>query len=296
MAMGNIGNLLQHFVALRVAQRLVENWNQANKPIEYIDCYSMAPWEPITGAQPQGFVDLVRRFPAKQEQRDFVGDVFLKAWEDRYSPDEVPVHPQQRDYPNTAVLLRAGFPEQAWGMRLHEDDSTEEEKNVALSEWARNQTNGSYQVAGDWTQSTLIRNCPAPTDRPVFLMLDPFQIVTNRNAAANNGGYLPERLLRFLSGQHALSICKQMVNGESKPIVVTLFSYADARPKVADRIVRGQFADEYWQVESVQAGPCQGRNGRNWHVGWIVSTGLESPLLGQPAQDEWNRWVTGEGN
>lgn len=291
MAKGNIGNLLQHFIALRVVQRLVENWNQPDEPIEYIDCYSMAPWELITGGQPQGFVSLVRSFPAMQRQGDFVASVFLQAWQDHYSPDAISPQPRQRDYPNTAVLLRYGFPKQAWRMRLHEDDSTEVGKNAALSEWARNQSNGSYAVAGDWTQSRLIRNCAAPSDSPVFVMLDPFQIVDDNNRNAGNGGYLPARLLRDLIGTHALNISQRPVNGEAKPLVVTLFSYANRNPEIADRIIREQFAGEGWQVERVQSGPQQGRNGQNWHVGWIVSTGVDFPILGSPAQDEWNRWA-----
>jgi len=296
MAIGNIGNLLQHFVALRVAQKLVQNWRQADIPIEYIDCYSMAPWEEITGGQPQGFVELVNRFPAMRNQGDLVSTTFLQAWQNHYNLREMPPHPQQRDYPNTAVLLCIGFPEQAWRMRLHENNLIVKGNNAALSNWARSQANGSYEVAGDWTQSSLICNSPAPTDRPVFVMLDPFQIVLDNSDAANNDGYLPERLLRFLVGDLALRVRKRLANEETAPFVMTLFSYADRTPDVTERIVLRQFAGEHWQVESVRSGPWQGRNRQNWHVGWIVSTGLPFPLLGQPAQDEWNLWVNGGGN
>jgi hypothetical protein len=297
VAKGNIGNLLQHFVALRVAQRLIENWGHPDISIEYIDCYSMAPWEPVTGRQPQGFVDLVRQFPVKRNHGDFVASVFLQAWWDHYyAPSEVPGHPQQRNYPNTAVLLRTGFPKQKWNMRLHEDDSTEAGKFDKLSTWASQQNNGNYEVHNDWTGSPLILNRPVPNDRPALIMLDPFQIVSDRAISAGRGDYLPASRLQFLVGQHALSLQRQAENNRSKPIVLTLFSYSDANPQIADRIVREQFPSDCWHVEWVQSGPWQGRNGRNWHVGWIVSTVLGESVLRSSAQEEWNRWVNGEEN
>lgn len=293
MAKGNIGNLLQHFVALRVAQTLVNKWDHADSPIEYIDCYSMAPWEKIESRQPQGFVGLVQSFTDMKKKGDFVASVFLQASQDRYGPNFVPQHPQESYYPNTAVLLRSGFPNQKWAMRLHEDDSTKIGKNADLTCWAQKQPNGTYNVGRDWTQSNLIRNSPAPTDRPVFVMLDPFKIVRHNNDLSNGNGYLPYRLLRFLVGEHALNIRQRPVNGETMPLVVTLFSYTDSHPEIADGIVRELFAGPHWQVESVRSGPWHGRNGKNWHCGWIVSFGLNFPLLGIPFQAEWDKWTQG---
>ena len=46
MAKGNLGNLLQHFVAIHAADALVRNSPEGAKLV-YVDCFSMAPWEEI---------------------------------------------------------------------------------------------------------------------------------------------------------------------------------------------------------------------------------------------------------
>jgi hypothetical protein len=290
MAKGNIGNLLQHFIALKVAERLVREWKQPNKAIEYIDCFSMAPWEPIEGGQPQGFVKMVRRFPNLRDQADVVASGFCRAWEQHYAKKMIPAHPQDREYPNTAVLLRSAFPDQSWNMRLHEDDSTGGGKRDKLSAWAEGQTQGEYSVDGEWSESRLIRNCPVPNDRPAFIMLDPFQVVDDHSVSADRGGYLSASRLRFLMGQHCLNLSESIRHGNSKPIVVTLFSYSDANLNVAAGIVREQFYSDSWQVESIRTGTLQGRHGRNWHGGWLVSANINCPVLQSSAQHQWDQW------
>jgi hypothetical protein len=288
VAKGNIGNLLQHFIAIRAAEQVVRTWDRPESLIEYIDCYSMAPWESITGCQPQGFVGRVNTFPTKAAKGDLVASTFLRAWQERYAPAEPPAHPQGRKYPSTAVLLRTGFPNQHWRMRLHEDDSTEAGKRERLKKWANEQGNGEYHVRSDWSNSDLICHSPAPMNRPVIIMLDPFRIVPN--ARADKGGYLSRQLLKFLCGSLALNLNVRNEYSNPAPLVITLFSYTDDDPDVADRIVRQQFKDAVWSVDLVRFGPFQGIDRQRYHQGWIVSSGIETPLLEPTVQEAWNAW------
>lgn len=290
MAIGNIGNLLQHFVALRAAERVVAAWNRPNDPIEYIDCYSMAPWEPITGNQPQGFVSRINSFPEKVQNNDFVASVFRQAWAAKYPADQLPERPQDREYPNTAALLRAAFPTQMWRMRLHEDDSTQPGKRRLLEDWARCQNNGEFLVEGDWQTSRLICRSPVPTDRPVIVMLDPFRIVGDNDEGGERAGYLRTGLLRFLLGCLALNISGQNED-RTVPMVVCLFSYSDRLPNVdvPNGIVAAQFQGN-WNVERVQSGPWQGHAGPTFHQAWIASTGIDTPVIGENAQSAWENW------
>jgi hypothetical protein len=282
MAKGNTGNLLQHFVALRVAQRLVERWNQPDQQIEYIDCYSMAPWEPIEGDGSEGFRRLVSSLPAKQRHGDFVASVFIETWRQQGG-----LAAKNRLYPSTAVLLTAGFPDQAWRMRLHENDLAGGGKRQQLEAWAR-QCGSECWVEGDWTRSSLIQNSPAPRDRPVLVMLDPFQIVSDNARFADQPGYLSERQLEFLVQGQALDIARRPADPQAQPAVITMFSYSDAEPAVAGEIVRKQF--EGWQICEVRATAHRRQPTPRCHACWIVSTGLGSPCLGAEAQAEWDCW------
>src|SRR5271157_1699557 len=105
MAKGNVGNLVQHFTALKVADRIVDLWNRPEIPIEVIDCYSMGTWEDMVASQtPQRarFVERCNSFQATRD--DFVADVFNKAWATRYGRN-VPPTVADRQYPNTPFLL-----------------------------------------------------------------------------------------------------------------------------------------------------------------------------------------------
>jgi len=290
MAVGNIGNLLQHFFALRVAQKVVNEWNRPTEPIEYIDCFSMAPWEPITGGQPQGFVSVVRSFDEKATNGDFVAQALLQAWRNRYGESAVPDHPKNREYPNTALLLANSFPNQQWTMRLHENDFAEKGKQDRLRSWGDSQTNSSVSVEGDWQQSTQIRNCPAAKDRPVIVMLDPFRIVPDGTDRSNDPGYLRAGLLQFLCGEHALGICSK---GSKRlaPVVLCLFSYSDVLPEVPLRVVQSQFNND-WNIEHVRSGPWKLRGKDSYHQGWVVSQNLGTPVLAIEPQAEWDRWCS----
>lgn len=280
MAKGNIGNLLQHFIGLSCAKRLVDM--SAGKPIEYIDCFSMSPWEPIDGSNAKDFKLKVLQFEKMKTEGDFVASVFLAAWARRYGENVSLPEPLRREYPNTAVLLRTAFPDQPWNMRLHDADPTNRQN---LEQWSREQSPGSYRVDGDWTRSSLISKAPIPPESAAMVMLDPYQIVRNDHERADESGYLPERRLRFLHGAHALNV--QERTEAAQPLVVTLFSYSDFNPNNADRVVRNVFSGEKWKIERVMC-PCTVRGHQAFHQGWAVSQGISAPL---ELQTKWNGWA-----
>jgi hypothetical protein len=177
-------------------------------------------------------------------------------------------------------------------MRLHEDDSTKKGKRKDLSDWALLQTNGEYLVEGDWTKSELTSNSPAPADRPVFVMLDPFKIVDGSSSDAAGKGCLTASLLQTLVGQTALAIAGRPQVQSAAPAVLTLFSYSDVLPDGPDAVIRKQFGTG-WTVERVQSGPHTVHGNPAWHQGWVVSTGIKAPLLDSSIQGEWDSWRNG---
>jgi hypothetical protein len=284
MAKGNIGNLLQHFVGLSCARRLVEM--SAGKPIEYIDCYSMAPWEPTRGRNPQGFVSTVQQFEWMMAEGDFVARTFLTAWVGRYGKDAIPARPLDREYPNTAVLLRTAFPDQPWNMRLHDAEPTNRKD---LEKWSQHQLLGTYRVEGDWIKSSLIQKAPMPQDTAVMVMLDPYQIVDDGNPKADEGGYLSKQLLRYLFGRLALNAHER--EAAAGPCVNVLLSYSDAEPDDSDRVVREVFAQSKWVIERIQSGPWSVNGRPSYHQAWVVTKGVSSSLAPPTFQQAWDRWV-----
>jgi hypothetical protein len=148
MAKGNMGNLAQHFVAIHSVNHVVQQWNQPDAAIEYIDCYSMAPWEILkTSATPQRrlFANRCSAFEAATDC--LVASVFNQAWRNRFGRN-LPIDVSERMYPNTAVLLKTGFPNQRFKMRLHDSKNENYEQLVRLA-----YVNGpdEIQVDRDWT-------------------------------------------------------------------------------------------------------------------------------------------------
>ena len=283
MAKGNIGNLLQHFVGLRCTQVLVNRWNRPQEPILYVDCYSMAPWEKITGKRSEGFSSLVRTFPTKAQQCDLIAKTMLTAW-DRHHRAQLPTNPRSRNYPNTAVLLRTAFPNQKWEVKLH-DTNTYKRKKIRA--WAKKQSHGQYAIEGDWSESQLIEHVSAK--RPVFVMLDPYQVVGDPNGGIAKGGYLTKCMIQGLLGPEKISLIERP-GIDAAPAVVAIFSYSDTQPKVSSRTVSSCFNGLGWSIERVKT--TQQRTGTNMthHVGWVVSSGLPTPILGKPLQAAWNEW------
>lgn len=296
MAKGSIGNLFQHFVALTCASRLIDAWGRPNDPIEYVDCYSMAPWEEITGMNDQGFSDEVQRFNHPSGNGDFVAKVFLECWAARYrSLLQMPTTPRNRVYPNTALLLASGFPKEQWAMRLHDK---EKKIQLKLRQWAQTQANVTADIAGNWTESNFLRRRPADPDRPLLLMLDPYKVrpeadTEQEGARTIENGYLPLNWLRGLLGGPFLNLIKQVEEGRS-PFVITLFTYADTASNALDGPIRGFFQKQFGRdcyVEQVNSGPHNGLPPDQFHRGWICSFGLPTPLVQPNMQAAWVNWL-----
>lgn len=284
MAKGNIGNLLQHFIGLSCANRLVDI--SEGKPLEYIDCYSMAPWEMIDGKSQPAFDKTVQQFAGKAAKGDFIARSFLSAWKCRYGSEDVPADPNNRDYPNTAVLLRTAFPQIAWNMRLHDIDSV---KRKNLEEWARQQSPGTYSVAGKWIDSPLILKAPASQDAGVLVMLDPFRIVEDNHSKAEADGFLPQRLLRYLFGSLALNLHTR--DDSAGPCAILLFSYSDDEPNVPDGVIRAIFPQDQWAIERVQTKPFNFRGANSYHQGWVVTKGSSQQSAPTTLQIAWDEWA-----
>jgi hypothetical protein len=279
VAKGNVGNLLQHFVALRVAERVIVRWATPGVPVEYVDCFSMGPWEglePLGTKQRRMFVEKLGALADTPPGRDLIADAFQQAWHDRYGSG-LPARIEDRDYPNTAVLLRVAFPGQSWVMRLHE---IAEGKQKELRGWAGRQANGVYEVDGDWEKSKLLKGNPVPGDRPVLVMLDPYQIVPDEAAKADEGGKLRAGHLRYLLGSLLLNLGGPSLPGRTAPVALLLFSYSDQDPDRPHDVVTRTFGSP-WAIERVQTVPLPDHGQKKVHQGWVVSHGLPVPVLGQ---------------
>jgi hypothetical protein len=286
MARGNVGNLLQHFLAIHAAERLVGVSSASDRPAPslcYIDPFAMAPWEEIQGKRPEGFVSMVRSLPTRPD--DPVARTLLSAWARHYASDPggVPTHPVERDYPNTAVLLRERFPDVSWDMRLCEIDRR---RRDGLREWASEQAPGAYLVGGDWHESEVL--APIAEATPALVMLDPYQVVADDAKKAGRLGYLTATELRQLLDDR-LRILKRPTAEAAAPATVVLLSFADTDPDTVDGRVQGVFARDRWWIDRVRVGPFQGRHGASFHQGWLCHS-HELASAGPTIQDRWDAW------
>lgn len=288
MAKGNVGNLLQHFVVLRIAQRLLSLWAKPNEPVEYVDCYSMEPWEIVDDCktpQQRTFSRVLQLLVTSMDQTDIVAKTFKRAWKSEYG-DSSSTSALEREYPNSAVLLREGFPDQHWNMRLHEIRDRARDK---LCKWASMQTSGSFEVAGEWDSSSLVVSRPAPIDRPVLVVLDPYQVVPDASPKAGQGGYLLGRHLRYLVGTDCLNFespCER-----TAPCVFLVFSYSDQDVDRPHRVVSDAFIPNGWKIERVSTGPLPDVGRTKSHQGWVITRGLSDDfILGISLQKIWDEW------
>jgi hypothetical protein len=288
MAKGNMGNLAQHFVAIHSINQLVLRWNQPEAAIELIDCYSMAPWETLeTSKTPQRrlFENRCRLFEHADDCQ--IADSFNQAWRNHYGR-VVPIDVSDRMYPNTAVLLKAAFPNQRFRMRLHDNDG---ENFDQLKRLAYVIGPDEVQVDRDWTQSRLIHGVPAPKDRPVALMLDPYKIVPNDHDRVSEAGYLTPRHIQYLLGPSALAIDSP----RKTPCVMIACSYSEQSPEASIGILTGVLANTGWSIETLVAGPFPDIGRTKSHVIVVASMGCEKPIFDRPLQDMWNEWLNVPG-
>ncbi len=295
MAKGNIGNLLQHFVSLRASSAFVGLLPNKNPAIEYIDTFSMAPWEAIRPSPFNAvFKDIVDTFPEKHRTGDFAASTFTSGWLQRYG-DLLPPNPLRREYPNTAVLFRLGFPDVQWRMRLHDKEASIRQQ---LEAWAATQTGLNCRVADQWDKSDLIKRSPIPDNSPVIVMLDPNKIMRadNKIMRADNKimraddeakQNLSDSQLRYMMAGLCLDLQKRPSRTAVEPAMVLAFSYSDSRPDVPHGIIEQVFKQHGWSITRIATGPHRVHTNDVFHQGWILSS---SQQLLPDLQHEWNVW------
>ena len=293
MAKGNIGNLLQHFVAMTCAERLVASWDQPDVPIEYIDCYSMSPWETIEDDKWKSGSEKVREFDNLAARGDSLARAFRDAWRTYYAGSSLPADPCQRVYPNTAVLLATAFPYQLWAMRLHDIKDTKQEE---LRTWFNARCKCSFNVEANWTTAAHLRGQPIGLEHPILLMMDPYKIIkesqiNEKNEIDVDHGYLPQNWLRALLGGLYLGLNEQTGANRKAPIVLTLFSYADSNPSDANSVVRAELAKGNWSIDHIQTQPHQLFGNRVVDQAWVATYGLTTPVVGPKMQAAWDTWI-----
>lgn len=274
VAKGNVGNLLQHFVAVRAAHTLATFESSVRGPTTYIDCYAMAPWEPIEKRGP-GFPELVGALANASPTSDPVVAAFHAAW--RVHPGNLPADPAARLYPNTAMLLAAGLPQVAWNMRLHDIKPS---VRTQLELWKLSQP-WPVAIDSDWKCSPLVRDCPAAG--PALVMLDPLRVVIGK---ATKPGELRVDDLRLLVGPHCLNLKRRVNDPAAAPAIVTLFSYADSDPDVVDREIRTRVPS--WHVARLKLRGRGGRPNMHYQAWWIAS---HAAIGCANLPEEWAAWI-----
>ncbi len=283
MAKGNTGNLLQHFVALTVAEMVVESWGKPEEAIEYIDCFSMAPVEPIDSAA-SDFKQRVKLI-ATGDADDVLSKSLRSFWNEKY-PDGFPTVKKGFLYPNTATLLQRTF-EQKWNMRLHEIDEAKREELTAWSEENAEDVGGS--VNGAWRQSDQIMKTPVPRDCPCIVMLDPNQVckdLKELQKKADSDSYLTARSLHYISGEQALDLLAH--NSKDCPKVVLMFSYSENNPSATHHNVEEMVEGINMQMQRITA-VDKSRAKPVTHQGWVVYRDLEA-LEEIDLQEAWEAW------
>ena len=120
MAKGNLGNILQHFVAIMAADELLAQTGRFGDSVFYLDAFAMQPWEKLgmltaggAVAQPRkDFSEQYARMPGRAMKQDIVAKAFVQAGQQN------PNKAAKGYYPNTAALLCAAFPTHPWEMDL----------------------------------------------------------------------------------------------------------------------------------------------------------------------------------
>ena len=285
MAKGNIGNLLQHFVSLRACSAFIGLLHNKEQAIEYIDPFSMADWEPIKKTPANApFSEIVKTFPEKVSAGELVASTFTSVWRQRYG-DPLPPDPRHREYPNTAVLFRLGFPDVQWRMRLHDKEASIRQQ---LKAWAATQTGLVCAVEGKWKESKFITRSPVPDKSPVIVMLDPNKIYDRPpNEKDGNTANLSDSDLWYMMATFCLNLQKRPSRTAVEPAMVLAFSYSDSRPDVPHGIIEKVFGKHEWSITRIATGPHRVHTHDVFHQGWILSS---SQQLLPDLQHEWNVW------
>lgn len=287
MAMSNIGNLLQHFMAIHAADAIRKVYSGENSKVIYVDGFAMAPWEPIKNPKAP-FGQILDSFGSRAANGDLVAATFQTAWAAHYGSRPAPDPATTRDYPNTAVLLQAAFPEVNWEMRLFDIDP---DKQNALGAWAESHPQLSTTIGGNCFDGVL--GHPVPADFPALLMLDPYRFLPESHPDKYKEGMLPENKLRGMLGKHSLDLLSRPSSPTALTALVLLFSYTESNPDATDRVV-AEFFGKYgeWYIERVMV-QAKGSRPNTFHQGWWICSD-DKRLGGSGLQERWDQWWRSE--
>jgi hypothetical protein len=274
MAKGNIGNFLQHFVALYAMRRLAAIAGR----FAYVDLFAMRPWEDVPLAD-SAFTGLLHSL--LRRQMDPVASAFLAAQQAR-GPDKT------LKYPNTlALALHAGF-SLASVTACEIDDA----KRVELERYVINGVTGvPVAIHGDCTKSRL-----AACEGAAFVTMDPFQVDIEAEHKGEDG-YISIAQIRGALGSNKLDVLARARTTAADPCIATIFSYGEPTSNAdeTDRALRRELGGRWgWRIARI-AEPTTLRTGRMrpaLHQGWWCASDerAEAPADIQNAWDEWKRY------
>lgn len=275
MAKGNIGNLLQHYVALHAARTL----DSLAGGFEYVDLFAMAPWEGLERRTPgfKAVIDSLDTRPAG----DPVAAAFRAAWARRYGK-EIPALATKRQYPNTAALfLDAGI--RMSKMALCEQDETRRaELQAYLDEHA---AATPHEVFGRWEEVRF-----ATRSNPMMVMFDPYQVHRKTQATSKKLGYITVDKIRGVLGQ--LGLLKRGDDAAAAPAIVTIFSFGELDPDATHRVLEADLAGKWgWHLERIKEPDVPARDATRavWHQAWWCGSN-EATKAPADLQQRWETW------
>jgi hypothetical protein len=270
MAKGNLGNLLQHFVALEAVRSLVA----VSPRVAYVDLFAMAPWEAV--ARPEKpFLRLIATLPHRPTDR--FASALSATFEQR-------PHATKHEYPNTLLLALAA------GARFTHITLCEIEaaKRAALEEFLIIKSL-PHTLHGDCTAERLAGCVDA-----ALVVMDPFQVVADPKTR-NKPGYISIARIRGALGQIQLNVLgRPKASSPAPPCVAVIFSYSEPKAKAdaTDRALRSMLANDWgWSVARVVE-PTTLRVGQQrpaLHQAWWCAS--DDRVAAPPdLQDQWKRW------
>jgi hypothetical protein len=305
MAKGNIGNILQHYLAICAAEHLADRHGQKGmtskdshrkiaQTLEYIDLFAMAPWEPIESEGRRWFAKSIEWMEVAETP---MARTFREAWRCHYENDADGLpndSPYARGYPNTATLILTGLHEESWRMRLHEVCPI---KRHYLRDWARLQSPAHrVKVGARWQESRLLSTNPARG--PVLILLDPHRITNNRPKPGL--AFLSEKEIKKLIGPNMLDIAQRPASPDADRAIIVALSYSDPDPGVPSDIVHRVFAPLGWKIDVIRVDE-PGQGGVDlFHQGWWIASHDDVrpssaivPFAMGGFEEEWNLMLEG---
>jgi hypothetical protein len=275
MAKGNMGNLLQHYVALHAARAL----DAQAGAFEYVDLFAMAPWEGLERAT-AGFKRAIATLDARPAD-DLVAATFRAAWARRYGKELLPPAPK-RQYPNTAALLLEA-PVRLAKMAVCEHEETRRAELLAYLDEHAQET--PHDVFGRWEEVRFANRANA-----LMIMVDAYQVHRKTQATSKKPGYITVDRIRGALG--ALGLLKRGDDAAATPAVATIFSYGELEPDATHRVLEAELEGKWgWNVTRVQEPDVSPRAAGKtaWHQGWWCAS-HESVRAPDDLQQRWEQW------